>query len=42
MKLKRPTRYELEHFALFFPGFLIFCGLIILSIFLALYYSFFN
>lgn len=42
MKRKRLTKTEIEHFVLFFPGFFIFCGLIILSIFLAFYYSFFN
>jgi ABC-type sugar transport system permease subunit len=36
------TKSDVQHFALFFPGFFIFCGLIILSIFLAFYYSFFN
>ena len=38
-KLKKS---DLQHFLLFFPGFVVFCGLIVLSIFLAFYYSFFD
>ncbi len=32
----------MQHFVLFFPGFLVFVGLIVFSIFLTLYYSFFD
>ncbi|MBT3274490.1 MAG: sugar ABC transporter permease [Spirochaetales bacterium] len=39
---KKLTKTNVQHFVLFFPGFFIFFGLIILSIFLAFYYSFFN
>jgi raffinose/stachyose/melibiose transport system permease protein len=42
MKHKKITRSRVEFFVLFFPGFIIFFGLIIISIFLAFYYSFFN
>ena len=36
------NKTKVQHFALFFPGFFIFVGLIVLSIFLAFYYSFFD
>jgi raffinose/stachyose/melibiose transport system permease protein len=42
MRRKKLTKADIQHFSLFFPGFFIFVGLIILSIFLSFYYSFFN
>jgi len=42
MNRKKLKKNDVQHFLLFFPGFFIFCGLIVLSIFLAFYYSFFN
>ena len=41
-RYRKLTKNDVQHFLLFFPGFLIFFGLIVLSIFLAFYYSFFD
>jgi ABC-type sugar transport system permease subunit len=42
MKLKSTINYNLQNTVLFFPGFAIYVGLVILSIFLCFYYSFFD
>ena len=42
MNRKKLTRSDVQHFVLFFPGFAVYFGLIIIAIFLAFYYSFFN
>ncbi|RDG34267.1 sugar ABC transporter permease [Oceanispirochaeta sp. M1] len=42
MKLRGPTKIKIENLILFSPGFIIYVGLIVFSIILCFYYSFFD